>query len=244
MVGKNIMRKIIYNSEIEQPNLNSKLVCDDAIDKLLAWPSLDSKYTENEIMKHILENDNIEIRKNRNLVDYLEVLFKPKMYKKYLLITQSNCIFVNQQEFDKLFDSLLINMPVKLKVNKAEKKGSDIKAMINKMYVINPTIIENKDLAMEEDIYEKNLAQLLKEPTIKKEEHYSLQNIKIIDFLIKCVNPLLINGIMEIMKNTPEDPIDFLVEYIYNHNMYSPCVSSPPLNKKPKVANSLNKHLL
>lgn len=56
---------------------------------------------------------NIEIRKNRNLVDYLEVLFKPKMYKEYLLITQSNCIFINHGEFDKLFNSLLISMPVK-----------------------------------------------------------------------------------------------------------------------------------
>lgn len=37
------------------------------------------------------------------------------MYKEYLLITQSNCLFVDQREFDKLFDSLLINMPVKLK---------------------------------------------------------------------------------------------------------------------------------
>jgi len=29
--------------------------------------------------------------------------------------------------------------------------------MINKTYVIHPTIIKNKDLAMEEDIYEKNV---------------------------------------------------------------------------------------
>ncbi|KAF0759689.1 Uncharacterized protein FWK35_00006402 [Aphis craccivora] len=244
MVGKNVMRKIMYDSETEQINLNLKLVCDDVLDKLLDWPLLDSKHTESEIMKYILENEHIEIRKNRNLVDYLEVLFKPKMYKEYLLITQSNCLFVDQREFDKLFDSLLINMPAKLKVNEAENKVSDIKDMINKMYVIHPTIIKNKDLAREEDIYEKNLAQLLKDSTIKKEEHFSLQNTKIIDFLIKCVNPLLINGILDIMKNTPEDPIDFLVEYIYNHNMYNPCVSSPPLNKKPKVANSLNKHLL
>lgn len=55
---------------------------------------------------------------------------------------------------------------------------------------------------------------MLKDSTIKKEEHFSLQNTKIIDFLIKCVNPLLINGILEIMKNTPEDPIDFLVNHI------------------------------
>lgn len=57
MVGKNVMRKIMYDSETEQINLNSKLVCDDVLDKLLDWPSLDSKYTESEIMKYILENE-------------------------------------------------------------------------------------------------------------------------------------------------------------------------------------------
>lgn len=55
---------------------------------------------------------------------------------------------------------------------------------------------------------------MLKEPTIKKEEQFSVENIKIIDFLVKCVNPILINGVLEIMKNTPEDPIDFLVNHI------------------------------
>lgn len=54
---------------------------------------------------------------------------------------------------------------------------------------------------------------MLKEPGIKKEEHFSLENIKIVNFLIKCVNPILINGVLEIMKNMPEDPIDFLVNY-------------------------------
>lgn len=57
MVGNNVMRKMKYNSEAEQFNLNSKLVCDDALHKLLDWPSLDSKYTEREIMNHILENE-------------------------------------------------------------------------------------------------------------------------------------------------------------------------------------------
>jgi len=54
----------------------------------------------------------------------------------------------------------------------------------------------------------------LKESTIKKEEHFPLENSKIIDFLIKCVNPILINGVLEIMKNMSEDPIDFLVNHI------------------------------
>jgi len=55
MVGNNVMRKVKYNAD--QFNLNSKLVCDDALDKLLDWPSLDSKYTESEILNHVLENE-------------------------------------------------------------------------------------------------------------------------------------------------------------------------------------------
>lgn len=39
-----------------QSDLNSKLL-DDELDKLYKWFSLDSKYTENEVMKHILENE-------------------------------------------------------------------------------------------------------------------------------------------------------------------------------------------
>jgi len=57
MVGNNVMRKMKNNSEAEHFNLNSKLVCDDTLEKLLDWPSLDSKYTETEIMNHILENE-------------------------------------------------------------------------------------------------------------------------------------------------------------------------------------------
>jgi len=41
--------------------------------------------------------------------------------------------------------------------DEAENNVSDIKSVINKMYVTHPTIIENKDLAIEEDIYEKNV---------------------------------------------------------------------------------------
>jgi len=57
MVGNNIMRKVKYNLEAEQSNLNSKIIYDDALEKLLDWPLLDSKYTESEIMYHILENE-------------------------------------------------------------------------------------------------------------------------------------------------------------------------------------------
>jgi len=57
MVGNNIMRKVKYNSEAEQPNFNSKQLSNDSLDKLLDWPSLDSKYTESEIMSYLLENE-------------------------------------------------------------------------------------------------------------------------------------------------------------------------------------------
>lgn len=57
---------------------------------------------------------NIEIRKNRKLIDYLEVTLKPKMFKEYLLITENNLTSIYQEEFDNLFDSLLISMPTKI----------------------------------------------------------------------------------------------------------------------------------
>lgn len=56
----------------------------------------------------------IEIRKNRKLIDYLEVIFKPKMYKKYVLITENNFPKINIEELDNLFNSLVISMPVKI----------------------------------------------------------------------------------------------------------------------------------
>lgn len=55
---------------------------------------------------------------------------------------------------------------------------------------------------------------LSKESTIIDEEHLLLENKKIINFLITCVNPILVDGILEIIKDMPkEDPIDFLVSY-------------------------------
>lgn len=37
------------------------------------------------------------------------------MYKEYLLITQNNFVSIDHKVFDKLFDSLITNMPVKIK---------------------------------------------------------------------------------------------------------------------------------
>lgn len=48
---------------------------------------------------------------------------------------------------------------------------------------------------------------------IQEKEHLLLENIKIINFLFNCINPILVNGILEIIKDIPEDPIDFLVSY-------------------------------
>lgn len=56
----------------------------------------------------------IEIRKNRKLIDYLEVIFKPKVNKKYFLITENNFPTINEDELDNLFNSIVISMPVKV----------------------------------------------------------------------------------------------------------------------------------
>lgn len=57
------------------------------------------------------------------------------------------------------------------------------------------------------------MPKLIKEKMVRKQEEYlSLKNNMIINFIIKCVNPVLVNGILE-MINMPEDPIDFLVSF-------------------------------
>lgn len=62
---------------------------------------------------------------------------------------------------------------------------------------------------------------MLKENNIndkeEEEERYNEQKLLSqnlnINFLIKCVNPMLVHGILEAIKNMPEDPIDFLVSH-------------------------------
>lgn len=56
------------------------------------------------------------------------------------------------------------------------------------------------------------MPKLIKEKMVRKQEYLSLKNSMITNFIIKCVNPLLVNGILE-MINMPEDPIDFLVSF-------------------------------
>lgn len=40
------------------------------------------------------------------------------MHKEYILITPNNFVLIAPQEFDKIFDSLIINMPIKKKGKK------------------------------------------------------------------------------------------------------------------------------
>lgn len=47
----------------------------------------------------------------------------------------------------------------------------------------------------------------------KQEEFFSLKKSMLTNFIIKCVNPVLVNGILEMINNMPEDPIDFLVSF-------------------------------
>lgn len=59
MAGKNMINKVMYYSETEKlsPDFYSKLLFDDQLNRLYYWFSLDTKYLESEIMKHILENE-------------------------------------------------------------------------------------------------------------------------------------------------------------------------------------------
>lgn len=58
------------------------------------------------------------------------------------------------------------------------------------------------------------MSKLIKKKMVRKQEDYlSLKNNIITNFIIKCVNPVLVNGILEMINNMPEDPIDFLVSF-------------------------------
>lgn len=58
MVGKNMIKKVNLNSDIEQlqSDINSKSF-DDDLDKSHKWFSLDAQYTENEVINHLLKNE-------------------------------------------------------------------------------------------------------------------------------------------------------------------------------------------
>lgn len=51
----------------------------------------------------------------------------------------------------------------------------------------------------------------MKEKKIR-EENVSLESSVIINFIIKCVNPIIVNGIMEVITSQSDDPIDDLVK--------------------------------
>lgn len=60
MAGKNVIDKVTQNGPIEKLQLgsNSKLLLDQELDdRLHDWFSFQSMYTEDEIIKHILENE-------------------------------------------------------------------------------------------------------------------------------------------------------------------------------------------
>lgn len=58
MAGKNVINKVIHNLATNnlQPDINSKLLCNDKLNRSYDWFFLDSEYTEREIMKNIQEN--------------------------------------------------------------------------------------------------------------------------------------------------------------------------------------------
>lgn len=52
-----MINKFGQNSSTEKLNFNSKISCNANSDKLHGWLSLDSKYTVNEFIENILENE-------------------------------------------------------------------------------------------------------------------------------------------------------------------------------------------
>jgi len=58
MVGKNVINRAMQNSPTTQlqSDMYSKSSCNDEFNRSLNWFSLDAKYTDNEIMKFVMED--------------------------------------------------------------------------------------------------------------------------------------------------------------------------------------------
>jgi hypothetical protein len=59
MAGKNVTNNFTHNlvQEPKKLDLNTKLLFDDKLNRLHEWFNIDSKYSENEIAKYVLENE-------------------------------------------------------------------------------------------------------------------------------------------------------------------------------------------
>lgn len=105
------------------------------------------------------------------------------MYKEHLLITQNNFVTIDHKVFDKLFDSLITNMPVKIRGKKKntvinytiitiiKKNELDntkknevncIKNMISAIHVTNQTTITNNNIEKDKEIKGKYVSIKLK----------------------------------------------------------------------------------
>lgn len=61
-----------------------------------------------------------------------------------------------------------------------------------------------------------------KEISLQRQQFLHCQSMPLRNYLIKFVMPLLTKGLVNISKMTPDDPIDFLAEFLFKNN---PCVT-------------------
>ncbi len=58
----------------------------------------------------------------------------------------------------------------------------------------------------------------LKEIRKQEEDVLETQSIPLRNYLMKHVMPTLTAGLIEVSKVRPDDPVDYLAEYLFKHN--------------------------
>ena len=61
-----------------------------------------------------------------------------------------------------------------------------------------------------------------KEISLQQQQYLHCQSMPLRNYLMKFVTPVLTRGLVEISKITPDDPVDFLAEFLFQNN---PCVT-------------------
>ena len=61
-----------------------------------------------------------------------------------------------------------------------------------------------------------------KEICLQQQQYLHSQSMPLRNYLMKFVMPVLTRGLVDISKITPDDPIDFLAEFLFKNN---PCVT-------------------
>ncbi|XP_050532141.1 adenylate kinase 7-like [Daktulosphaira vitifoliae] len=124
-----IVNIVMTKTSIEQKNIHNEYLVSSL--KENNWFTKDFKLNEEDILKFIRNQDNLEVWKNRDVVKYLELKYKPVVYNKCLTIDLNNPTLLASEDFDEVLESIKQNIPI----DTGDKNYDidDIKNMINKV---------------------------------------------------------------------------------------------------------------